>query len=130
MKVVYASTEDQMDKIEELVQHMFTEVFPDYFSDEEIMGFQRDHVLALNAPADQIGTLKAGYQIISSLQTIISILETDSRNRDLHYANLFEFNKFTLEQYGLHFPFSYSRFAEKRTDSFSIFKKAYNRLLV
>ncbi len=131
VKIVYAATEEQMDKIAELVRHMFTEVFPDYFTDEEITAFQRDRVLALpDDPTEQIGTLKAGYQMIASLQTIISILETEEHERDEHYAGLFEFNKFTLEQFGLHFPFSFSHFQKKHTDTFSMFKKAANRLLV
>jgi hypothetical protein len=131
VKIVYAATEEQMDKIAELVRHMFTEVFPDYFTDEEITAFQRDRVLALpDDPTEQIGTLKAGYQMIASLQTIISILETEENKRDEHYAGLFEFNKFTLEQFGLHFPFSFSHFQKKHTDTFSMFKKAANRLLV
>ncbi|WP_018664097.1 DUF5365 family protein [Heyndrickxia acidiproducens] len=130
MKVVFASTEDQIEKIEELVQYMYTEVFPKYFNDEQIVEYQASNVLSLSdSPYKQIGTLKEGYQIISSLQTIISILEAKEKKKQ-YYIELFEFNKYFLEQNGLHFPFSFSQFSIEKNNGFSIFNKAANRLLI
>jgi len=129
VKVAFASTEDQIEKIEELVQYMYQEVFPTYFTDRQILDYKSKKVLYLaNNPFKQVNTLKDGYQIISSLQTIISILELKRDSH--HYEQLFQFNKYFLEQYDIYFPFEYEQFTRKTRMSISMFEKAANDLLI
>ncbi|KAB2337081.1 hypothetical protein F7731_05500 [Cytobacillus depressus] len=132
MKVVFASTPEQVQKIEELVQSLFSNIFPQYFPDEEIKQFERLQVLhTTSRHSENFTTLKEAYQVISSLQTIISILE--SSNLDERYVSLFEKNVYTLQSFGLCFPFSYSHFCEEKMmkeDMLSIYTKAANELLI
>ena len=45
MKVLYASTEEQEKKIVELINQLYTQIFPFYYEDEEIAEFKKMGVL-------------------------------------------------------------------------------------
>jgi hypothetical protein len=128
VKVVYASTPEQEQKIKELVDYFYANIFPNYFSDEDIMEFKRQKVLHTSTRHfEYFGTLKEAYQVIASLQTLISILEC-SRNKE-QYDYLFSKNVNILEEFGLYFPFSFSQFSEARcmtSNLFSVYLKAAN----
>lgn len=132
MKVVFASTPDQEEKIRELVQNFYTNIFPQYFSDKDIKGFERLQVLHTNTRHyEYFGTLKEAYRVITSLQTIISILE--EREPQLKYQALYCKNVRILKEYGLFFPFNFDQFTEAKVDKnnvFSVYTKAANELLV
>jgi hypothetical protein len=130
VKIVFASTPDQEEKINELIKRFYRDIFPLYFSDKDIKKFEDRNVLN-NETAQLDGTLKEAYYLIASLQTLLSILESSH----LTYAHqgLFEKNVETLNEYGFYFPFSYDQFIharETKTSFFSTYTQAANQLLV
>jgi hypothetical protein len=130
VKIVFASTPDQEEKINELIKRFYRDIFPLYFSDKDIKKFEDRNVLN-NETAQLDGTLKEAYYLIASLQTLLSILESSQ----LTYAHqgLFEKNVETLNEYGFYFPFSYDQFIharETKTSFFSTYTQAANQLLV
>ncbi len=72
LKIVYASTTEQELKIKNLVEYFYSSVFPVYFSEEEISKFEKMNFLNILGKNELTGTLKESYQIISSLETLIS----------------------------------------------------------
>ncbi|MCM3239339.1 YhcU family protein [Heyndrickxia oleronia] len=135
MKVLYASTEEQEKKIVELINQLYTQIFPFYYEDEEIDEFKKMGVLHIEQlHFENFNTLKDAFQVIASLQTIITILE-EKIQKPLHhyYGKLFNRNIDLLEKYDIFFPFNYSIFNRKDKilfDSFSIYKKAANEILI
>jgi hypothetical protein len=132
VKVVFASTPDQEEKIKELIQYFYTDIFPLYFSDEEIMGFKQLNVLHTSASTfEDCGTLKDAYQVITCLQTLCHILERN--HLDSKYDSLFQKNVDTLTDFGLSFPFRYGNFMDMRNlkaENLSIYTKADNEMLI
>ncbi len=133
MKVVFASTESQEEKIKELIDHFYSEIFPAYFTDRDIQKYEKLKVLNTSqSHFEQFGTLKDAYQVIASLQTLIAILETEALNGQ--YAETFYKNVSILEEYGLYFPFEYEQFETskfaKDGDKLSIYSKPANEMLI
>lgn len=128
MKIVFASTPSQGEEINGLVRYIYSNIFPLYFTDEEICKFERLKVLHTS---DDFNTLKDAFQVMTCIQTLISILE--ATQPDEQYASLFNKNVETLKEFGLFFPFKYEQFEEAkciRTSMLSIYSKADNELLV
>ncbi|MBS4177554.1 DUF5365 family protein [Lederbergia citrea] len=136
MKVVYASTEQQEEKLNHLICSFYSSVFPRYFNDQEIAGFLEMKILHVPAnKEEQLYTLEVAFQAIASLQVIISILERPHPHENSHYyASLVNKNINILERSGLFFPFTYdSFFSRKRTkidDVCSIYTKPTNEILI
>ncbi|WP_170006590.1 DUF5365 family protein [Bacillus fonticola] len=134
MKVAIASTDEQDEHIQKLVDAFYTTIFPRFFSDEQIQDFEKWNVLHI-APTDRgyIGTLKEAFQIISILQTIISIIEMNERGElEAKYEDMFEENVEKLQQFGISFPFTFEQFQEPRSnyyDEISVYGKAANEVL-
>lgn len=129
MKIVFASTPDQEEKINELVKRFYRDIFPMYFSDKDIKKF--DQNVLNNETAQLDGTLKEAYHVIASLQTLLSILE--SRILAYDHQALYEKNVETLHEYGFKFPFSFEEFIyakENKTSFFSTYTQAANQLLI
>lgn len=130
MKVVYAATPEQETHIEELVEYIYGEIFPRYFSDEEIVKLENLNVLVHN---DEIynGTLKEAFQLISSLQALIAVVETVKDEEILlSHREIFEKNVKTLDEFGYSFPFNIEQFrAQKEELSISKFGKPANLYL-
>jgi Family of unknown function (DUF5365) len=134
VKVVVASTEEQERHIDELVEEIYTEIFPRFFPDNEITKLKSQKVLQPLA-ADQMynGTLKDAFHIISSLQAVISVLNhIDHCKHENKYQEMFEHNSSNLNEYGYFFPFSFSQFknAESQEGTFSQFIKPANNWVV
>lgn len=130
---MFASTPDQEEKVEELAQYFYSEILPLYFSDREIMEFDKQKVLhTTKEQYEKFNTLGEAFRVITSLQTIISILETDSLSEE--YSEIFQKNAQTLREYGLYFPFHYHQFLhagfEEEREYISMFSKAANSFLV
>lgn len=121
MKVVYAATTEQQTKIKELTEYIYNRVFPYYFPIEKITQFMDERILLISEEdAVEVDTLKDAYQVISSLQTIISILESLSyRPLSEKYQVLFEMNVHTINDYGVHFPFTFTDFSKKGGSHFT-----------
>ncbi|WP_062352396.1 DUF5365 family protein [Bacillus kwashiorkori] len=131
MKVVIASTREQEEKIKQLVNHMYKNIFPHYFSDDEINEFLQLGILDLT-DYEQYATLKESFQIICSLQITITLIETKSL-MDEHYQQLFKKNVSFLNEIGISFPFSYHHFVGSDSIALergSIYTKAANEWLV
>lgn len=128
MKIVFASTPSQEEEICGLVRYIYSTVFPLYFSDEEIREFEQLKVL--KTPED-FNTLKDAFQVMTSMQTIISILESPALYE--HYESIFNKNVANLQEFGLFFPFEFEQFVvakNLKNGIFSIYTKAANELLV
>lgn len=135
MKVLFASTKDQEEKIIESINYLYTELLPRYYDDEEITEFKKMGVLAFGEHhLENLGTLKEAYQVIASLQTISVILEQKIyQSLGKHYEEIFERNVAILKQFNISFPFHFSQFdyTKKLTiESFSMFKRAANEMLI
>jgi len=135
MRVVLASTKEQEEKIEELIQYMYSFIFPKYFKDCEIDTFIDIKVLHVDpSEQDQLYTLTIAFKAIASLQAIIHILELSNQTTDRsHLACLFDKNVKILEETGLFFPFLYKNFIPKNNETLnhcSIFSPASNEYLI
>jgi hypothetical protein len=133
VKVVFASTESQEEKIRELIEHFYSEIFPNYFTDRDIQKYEKLKVLnTTKSHFEQIGTLKDAYQVIASLQTLSAILETETLNGQ--YVETFYKNVSILEEYGLYFPFEYEQFEISRSarddEKLSIYARPANEMLI
>jgi hypothetical protein len=132
VKVVFASTESQEEKIKELIDHFYSDIFPTYFTDGDIQKYERLKVLNTSkSHFEQFGTLKDAYQVIASLQTLIAILETETL--DGQYMDTFYKNVSILKEYGLYFPFEYEQFEASKlakADEISIYTKPANQMLI
>ena len=134
MKIVVASTEEQERHIEELVEQIYKEVLPRFFPDHKIVEWKKQSVLQPKA-TDQMynGTLKDAFQIISSLQTLIALLDhIDGCKHEQEYQEMFERNSQNLNEYGYFFPLAFSQFkeAESQEGEFSQFIKPANSWIV
>ncbi len=135
MKVVFASTPTQEERIDELIQAFYSKIFPFYFTDKEINKFERLKVLAITPEkAQQLSTLKTSYQVIASLQTLVNILESPE---DKHkYKHLFAKNVRILEDLDIFFPFDLDNFKINdngntfNQSNFSMYTEANNQYLV
>lgn len=134
MKIVFASTPEQEEKVNELVRYFYTNIFPVYFTDSQIREFEQQHVLEIknNCVNESFDTLGDGYKAIASLQTIIAILETYDQQGD--YKAIFEKNVSLLSEVGIHFPFTFEMFEYSREinriQMFSIYAKPTNQYLI
>ncbi len=134
MKVVVASTDEQENHIAELVDQLYTDIFPRFFPDDEIVELKKLKVLQPQA-SDQIynATLKDAFQIISSLQALIALLDLihDCKHED-EYKEMFERNTQNLNDYGYFFPLTFSQFknAESQAGQFSQFIRPANHFII
>ena len=129
MKVVFASTPEQRIKIMELTKQLYSDVFPNYFTDEEIEEFKKQNILRFTTNQfEQMDTLKDAYQVIASLQTLTLILEGETL--DDQYMETYYKNISILEEYGVQFPFDFHQFVDSKNDQISIYTKVANNFLV
>ena len=61
--------------MKQLVYKMYRDVFPSYFTLEEIERIERIGILALQGLDTHTGTLKGAFQVMACLQILILILE-------------------------------------------------------
>jgi Family of unknown function (DUF5365) len=132
VKIVFASTPSQEEEINGLVRYIYTNVFPLYFTDDEISEFEELKVLHTTVKHfEDFSTLKDAFQVMASMQTLISILESTTLYD--HYSSLFDKNVSNLQEFGLFFPFEFDQFVEAKSmknSMFSMYTKAANELLI
>jgi hypothetical protein len=132
LKIVFASTTEQEEKITKLVNQFYSTILPKYFSDKEISSFIDMNFLNVQGTAELSGTLKESYQIISSLETLIFLIESNGLYKK-QYQEMFDKNTEILQDLGLSFPFSYKQFTEEKDIAFesgSIYIKAANEWIL
>ncbi len=130
MRIVFASTPGQEEEISGLVGYMYSNVFPNYFADEEIREFERLNILR-SPHYEDFSTLKYAFQVMASLQTIISILEQPVLNEE--YSEIFDKNVENLQGFGIFFPFQLQQFIEAKNTKkcmFSVYTKPANEMLI
>ncbi len=115
MKIVFSSTVEQEQEIENLISMFYHSVFPKFFTEDEILHFQEIGVLQSNKDDFSYnGTLRSAFQVITCLQVMMSILEKkiekQSAASQLELQKTFEHNNTLLNQYGIFFPFNYEHF--------------------
>lgn len=132
VKIIFASTPGQEEKVMELVQDMYSVIFPRYFSDDEIKRFEQNKVLQpVQSNFAGFDTLRDAYKVITCLQTIISILEMIEPQ--IEYKCIFDKNASMLTEMGMYFPFEYNQFKNlrfMREDMLSIYSSAANQYLI
>lgn len=134
MKVVVASTNEQENHITELVDQLYTEIFPKFFPNDKIVELKELNVL-LPQESDQIynATLKDAFKIISSLQALIAVLDLLHEGKhEYEYKEMFERNTQNLNDYGYFFPLTFSQFkdAECQEGQFSQFIRPANSYMI
>ncbi|MEH7356051.1 YhcU family protein [Neobacillus drentensis] len=128
MKIVFASIPSQEEKINELVRYIYSNIFPLYFNDEDICEFEQLKVLR---SFEDYSTLKDAFQVMTCIQTLISILE--STQLDEQYETVFNKNVETLKEFGLFFPFDFEQFVDAKrlkNTMLSMYTKADNELII
>ena len=133
MRIVFASTEEQEQYIEELIENMYEEVFPRYFSDETID--QLDELSVLKPQTEEMqynGTLKEAFQIMSSLQALTALLNHLDQQSDEEHRDLYDRNINILKQYGYQFPLTFDHFlaSKEKAEEVSKYGKPANKWIV
>ncbi|KAA0547385.1 hypothetical protein FZW96_10965 [Bacillus sp. BGMRC 2118] len=131
MKIVTASTPEQENFIQELVNYMYTEVFPYYFSDSYIKELENLNVLKPTSDDLYNGTLKEAFQLISGMQALICVIET-VRTEEIaeHHREIFDKNVMILEEYGYKFPFTIEHFRTILQETISSYSKPTSSYLM
>ncbi|MCH1627634.1 DUF5365 family protein [Ferdinandcohnia quinoae] len=131
MKVVVASTPEQEHHITELINYMYSSVFPIYFDDEYIMKLEGLNVLAPKEEDIYYNrTLDKAFKVISSLQAIIAVLETvQYEGFQLNHQKMFKRNAKILNEFGYLFPFTTDEFRVVNHEVLSKYSKPANQYL-
>ncbi|WP_071459027.1 DUF5365 family protein [Bacillus massilinigeriensis] len=131
MKIVFASTPGQEKRIVELIRYFYSDVMPLYFNDSEIQRCREEKVLQITREHfETFSTLRDAFRVITSLQTLISILEKGCFSE--RYCTLYWKNVSILSDFGFNFPFDFKEFEESAPvshDYISIYSKAANSIL-
>ncbi len=138
VKVVYASTPEQEDHIDELIYYLLTDVLPHYVTDRDMEKLDLTvgsiHTKGINETFTYYnGTLREAFYIISSLQSIIAVIEAiQEETATAKHRTIFNRNVTMLEEYGFHFPFPLEQFIKQNNTPYSFTKygKAANEYLV
>jgi len=132
LKIVVASTPEQEHHITELIDYMYSSVFPVYFEDEYIGKLEEWNVLAPKEEDVYYNrTLDKAFKVISSLQAIIAVLETiQEEGCKENHVEIFTKNVQILNDYGYLFPFTIEEFqCENNTQGISKYSKPANKYL-
>ncbi|MBM6617049.1 DUF5365 family protein [Bacillus suaedaesalsae] len=131
MKIVTASTPEQENFIQELVNYMYTEVFPYYFSDSYIKELEELNVLKPTSDDLYNGTLKEAFQLISGMQALICVIESVRTEEVTDYhREIFDKNIMILKEYGYKFPFSIDHFSTLRQEPISSYLRPTSSYLM
>lgn len=130
MKIVEGSLHLQDIEIDKTVEKFYVELFPMYFTKEQIDLFTLNEVLYVPGSNSHIGTLKGAFQALSCMQTLMIILE--NRSEDSKAVELFNHNARLLNELGIFFPFEHKHFfSEDRQIELPLYQtKAANTYLI
>jgi hypothetical protein len=117
LRIECAATPEMEAYIEDLKTQILYEILPRYFSSKELKQIEQLHLLNPDHAANSRynGLLQEALQVISSLQTIMAVIEC-IRHRDIQKRHeiLFEKNVEILEKYGFSFPLTIDQFSKKQ----------------
>ena len=130
MKIVEASLHLQDVEIVKAIEKFYEELFPMYFTQEQIDLFAVNEILAVPDPNSHIGTLKGAFQALACLQSLMIILE--NRDETPKAIELFNHNSKLLNELGIFFPFEHKHFfGEDRQIELPLYQtKAANTYLI
>ena len=130
MKIVEASLHLQDLEISKAIEKFYNELFPMYFTEEQIELFIVNEVLAVPDPNSHIGTLKGAFQALACIQSLIIILENQDETQKA--VTLFNHNSKLLNELGIFFPFEHKHFfGEDRQIELPLYQtKAANTYLI
>lgn len=130
MKIVEGSLHLQDIELSKAVGKFYNELFPMYFTKEQIDLFVLNEVLSVPDSNSHIGTLKGAFQALSCIQTLMIILE--NRSEDSKAVELFNHNSRILNELGIFFPFEHKHFfGENRQIELPLYQtKAANTYLI
>lgn len=131
MKVVVASTPEQESHINELIDYMYSSIFPVYFDTTYLKMVEEMNVLA---PKEEDlyynQTLDKAFKVISSLQAMIAVLDTVRyEGFQEEHQEIFNRNAKILNEYGYFFPFTPEEFKTLSHIEASKFSKPVQRYL-
>ncbi|MBB6283861.1 YhcU family protein [Geobacillus subterraneus] len=132
MKIMYAVTPEQENYMHYLLNYFYTDIFPYYFDDEQIHQFEELGILSLDHEhVTYNGTMKEAFQIISALQSLITVIEHIGEQGECEqYEWLFARNQNILARHGIAFPFQARQFTRKRALPCSIYFPATSQWMM
>ena len=114
MKIVYGSTKEQDETIEQLLSYLRNSILPLYGAEEELAMYDGMGLLQFDSERKLYnGTLKEAFQVMSALQTVTLIIENEDKfdaEEYLKYNDKFNVNVDLLNYFGLFFPFNFQYF--------------------
>ncbi|MFS0783253.1 DUF5365 family protein [Bacillus sp. 1P06AnD] len=117
MKIAFASTVEQREEIECLLDTLRTFILPRFFTAEELSSYTDMGLLQFSEHTNLYNdTLKEAYQLMTSLHIISQVINqvNVSSKEELHKLNaLFERNASIVNEFGLFFPFKIEQFYSK-----------------
>ncbi len=130
LKIVFGSTIEQDKAIVQLLVNLRYSILPLYVSEEELSAYDSMGLLQFNKQRNLYnGTLKEAFQVMTALQTVISIMENEKKFEAEEYSNYedrFKVNSELLNYFGLFFPFNLHSF--KSTKSQLLHKNENNQI--
>jgi len=121
MKIVLGSTKEQDKTIDQLLIKLRYSILPLYVSEEELSAYDSMGLLQFNSQRNLYnGTLKEAFQVMTALQTVISIIENEKKfdaEEYIKYEDKFNYNTELLNNYGLFFPFNLHYFKSTKSQS-------------
>lgn len=132
MKTVYAATKAQEEYIHYLINYFYMNIFPYYFTNEQIHEFENLQILSLQEKHMKYSrTMKEAFQIIASLQSLITVIEYVGKSGDCgRYRNVFQRNVELLRRHGIAFPFAIEQFAAKHHYPCSMYLPSQSEWLI
>lgn len=117
MRIENAATPEMEMYIEDLKTQLIYEIIPQYFSSQELKKIEQLQLLTPEASLNTSynGLMKDALQVISSLQALITVIES-VRYRDIqqYHRNVFTRNVAKLETYGFSFPLTLDQFSREK----------------
>lgn len=125
VKIVFSSTVEQDEEIDKLLEHLRTVILPKYMTEEELRKYEDMKLLQFSGDLYN-GTLGEAFQLMTALQTIITIIQAaDKNDKQLPdtYQTIFYKNVQQLHAFGLFFPFKLSYFMKQQEEEKTIISK-------
>lgn len=116
MKIANAASIEMEAYIKELIEQILYDLLPRYVSKDEMEYFYNNDLLNVTHCPSHLynGLLDQALQIISSLQTIIAVIESiEHRNIEKKDYDMFNKNIQILKRYGISFPIDIKYFSKE-----------------
>ncbi|MRH42470.1 hypothetical protein GH741_07205 [Aquibacillus halophilus] len=111
MKVITASTPEQHEYVQELIEDLYDEIFPCYFTSDYIQELKNFNLMKMPPDVKEL-SLAEIMEVTAAIQTISTILkEKANTEKQLNdYKHAFNRNASILSKYQIDFPFQLADF--------------------